>query len=137
MPNENERMDSFFTSSDNSTSTIAPEYNLEMQPISKKREKSLCQIWFFRYDCIVNQAYPDIALHRNENNQLVACPFDGSSTQKLNPAVINATTETYVIESGDSNMVLSLDLMFRENASESSVNVPIQWQLTGTKSTLV
>ena len=41
-------------------------YHLEMQPIacssSKEVRADMHQVWFFRYDCIVNQACPNVAL---------------------------------------------------------------------------
>ena len=43
----------------NASVSLIYEYCLEMRQIEKRNR---AQVWFYRYDCIVNSAYPHIAL---------------------------------------------------------------------------
>ena len=58
------------------------------------------QTWLYRYDCIVNMAYPQIALQRNTvTNQVEARHFTGDEAQRLDPELIEG--EKYCLVTAD------------------------------------
>ena len=75
-----------------------------MRKFGRKEESRRAQTWLYRYDCIVNAAYPNISLQRCEwTNSLVTRHFSGSSPlQILNPVIINSSNQLYVLESSSS-----------------------------------
>lgn len=107
-----------------------------MQQIEPK--SSLHQIWFYRYGAICNNACPQIALTRADNNRLVPRHFAASDRQLLNPTIVSAVSETYILETtDDSQMVLSSSIdpeLCFEKVETSQCNI---WSLASTTSGIV
>ena len=101
----NKTLVSKFTEITSSREGDKQEYRLEMRDLCEDNQQH--QLWIYRYDCIVNVAYPQIALQRcPETNKLVISQFSGAECQILNPQLISEEQETYKLVTEETHEVL-------------------------------
>lgn len=114
-----------------------------MRKIAKREEKRRAQVWFFRYDCIVNAAFPRVALTRcTEENVLTARHFTGqAATQALKPVVISQMADIYMLESPAAGLTLTCSgdstrqqLTFARVTSDRDGDTRHHWHLIDTNS---
>ena len=68
------------------------------------------QVWFYRYDCIVNQAWPNMALDPSRP-LLAICKFSGSPSQQIHPMGFNPSENQYLLSN---HTCLYVSNMFEE-----------------------
>ena len=95
-------------------------YRLEMSQVCQDNRQH--QLWLYRYDCIVNAAYPEIALQRcSKTNKLVISHFSGAECQIIDAQLVSEEQETYKLVTEDIPEVLLSSGTAAENARSSEL----------------